>query len=246
VAIVVAFEAFGEGDEGGVGDTKVEVVVGADQLAGSCPIRFRQCFNVKAVVEDHRQQGLFGRCAELPVQQIAGLSDHQRGGHEWPGVGLQQFAAGGVVSVVAVTERNERPGVNDQHGRRRRSVSAEPVSEQLIDPMADPHPGGADPGQRQPPTPRWQLADRGGVFGKQFNGDFFDTDPARCGHRLEAGHQLGRHVQCDRHHRQPMTPTRFGLDVCAIHGCLLAAPPLAASPRVALNADPQHRWLRSR
>ncbi len=54
-------------------------------------------------------EGRFGMWAELPVDQVGRLSNHEGGGDELPVVALEQRAAGEVVGVVAVSGRQQGP-----------------------------------------------------------------------------------------------------------------------------------------
>lgn len=169
---------------------KGQVLVAVDEFADAPPIGFDEVLDVEGAVDDGVLERCFGMWTDLAGDHVHGLSDHHRGGDERAGVDLQQLAAHGVVPVVAIDGCDQRTRINDQHDGRR-SVSAEPVSEQLLDAVADPVPRRPDASERKMSPLR-----RGG-FDEQFDGELFDTDAARRRRDLEPLDKLVWHVQRD-------------------------------------------------
>lgn len=76
----------------------------------SLPVAGQDVFDAEGPVDDRLVEGRFGVWAELPVDQVGRLSNHERGGDELPVVALEQRAARLRRQLVHTTGRQRRQG----------------------------------------------------------------------------------------------------------------------------------------
>lgn len=125
-------EAFGEGDQGGVGSAQAQIGVAAHQLGDPGLIAMFEVLDSQAAVADRVEQPGFRFGAELAVDEVGRFGDDQGVGDKRPRVGLEQVLAGLVVGVVGIGGGGHA-GVDQQH-----SVAPETLGQQLVGLRAAP------------------------------------------------------------------------------------------------------------
>ncbi|CAN5639421.1 hypothetical protein BH10ACT2_BH10ACT2_22030 [soil metagenome] len=147
--------------------------------------------------------------AEFTSEQVDRFCDDHRCGDQRSGGGFQEFEAGVMMAVGAISGSDEWAGVNDQHG----SVATEPVVKKFVDLMTDAMLASPNPSKAELPTPRrclnvgdvigqdlcCEFCHVGDVVGKDFCGEFFDGDPARSCHCFQATSDVVGNVHGHRH-----------------------------------------------
>lgn len=99
-------EAFADRDQAGVGASEREVSVDFDEFGDAQVVARGERFDEDVPVGDRAVETGLGGWAGLPIDQVSGFVDDQRGGDESVGRGLDQINTRGVgrVGVIGSTE----------------------------------------------------------------------------------------------------------------------------------------------
>ncbi len=107
-------EAFGESDDRGVDSSERQVAVSEDELRNPQPLGCSRRGQTERSRADIAEKPHLGRRSEPCSEEVRDLADREQRDDQGPGMGLEKVAANGVVPVVGVDIRVERPGVNDE------------------------------------------------------------------------------------------------------------------------------------
>jgi hypothetical protein len=107
-------ESFGGGDDRGVDGAEWKVAVMSDEFGDAQPVRRRDRVGDQVARREVAEESDLGFGAELCAEQVRDLGDDECRHDVWAGMRLEQFEAGGVVTVIAIDVGVQRSGVNDQ------------------------------------------------------------------------------------------------------------------------------------
>ncbi len=141
----------GQGDDGRIRPAEPQVSIGADQVLDALPVGYAEIGHLQLAIDDGRvETGLRFR-TKLAIDQVGGLRDDHGRGDQGTLVALQQLPAGLVVLIGAISRRDQRAGIDDQH-----LIAPEPLGQHLISlGRAAPGSRSTHGGEGQPAT--WRL-----------------------------------------------------------------------------------------
>lgn len=232
-------EAFGDGDQAGVGAAEAEVGVGLDEFTDAGPVVWAERFDGEVAVDDRRVERGFGVWAEFSVEEVGGFGDDEGGGDERPGVVADYPGGSGVVAVGAVGGRDDDAGIDDQH----RSVASEAVVEELVETVGDAVLGCADRDERGPPAGPGRL---GGQVRGEFGDDVVDADLTAGRFGFEATQRFGGEIDGHRHRLKCRgRRCRAGRTTTAPPRCSSTWPSSVAllGPRLSVHASTRSQWV---